>query len=386
MNIVFASHAPWRPTGYGAPVMLITSILKDLGHDVMILAIDSKGPGLVDYKGLEIALMDETQFGEDIIREVCTYFRADLVISLFDPWVLGEEGFSERKSGAPWVAWFPIDQEPLPYALGKQLGYAKRSLPFSQYGVDVLKRAGVDRVSQMPYPIDTDLFAPVKNAKEKIEAKEKIGIPSTCLTIGICGTNLPGDRKALAEQIEGYAQYVEHLDGDHQVRLLLLTEPYGGVSIPLLTQALEVQDQCIFFTDFTRRYQFSRHEKLLHFYQACDLLLHASVAEGFGICIAEALACGTPVIVSPTTSMTEVAGGAGIVLNRDLHRVISPHGGWWYRPTPTAVCNALLEFDTRYFDHTLPEVTVMRDAAKRYSPDQIKKLWKKVLKEVSNEN
>ena len=49
---------------------------------------------------------------------------------------------------------------------------------------------------------------------------------------------------------------------------------------------------------------------LLDLYNAATLFVYPSLAEGFGLPVAEALACGTPVLTSSTSSLPEVAGDA----------------------------------------------------------------------------
>jgi glycosyltransferase involved in cell wall biosynthesis len=56
-------------------------------------------------------------------------------------------------------------------------------------------------------------------------------------------------------------------------------------------------------------------EKLITLYQKADLLVHPSLYEGFGLQIAEAMRCGTPVISSNAGSIPEVAGDAAIILD-----------------------------------------------------------------------
>jgi glycosyltransferase involved in cell wall biosynthesis len=51
-------------------------------------------------------------------------------------------------------------------------------------------------------------------------------------------------------------------------------------------------------------------EHLPLLYQGAEAFVLPSLAEGFGLPILEAMACGTPVICSNTTAMPEVAGGA----------------------------------------------------------------------------
>jgi glycosyltransferase involved in cell wall biosynthesis len=47
-------------------------------------------------------------------------------------------------------------------------------------------------------------------------------------------------------------------------------------------------------------------------YRRCDLVLQPSEAEGFGLPVAEALACGTPVLASDIAVLHEVGGGAAV--------------------------------------------------------------------------
>jgi len=54
---------------------------------------------------------------------------------------------------------------------------------------------------------------------------------------------------------------------------------------------------------------------LAQLYNAADVLLSPSLYEGFGITFLEAMACGTPVITSNVTSLPEVVGDAGILVN-----------------------------------------------------------------------
>lgn len=55
--------------------------------------------------------------------------------------------------------------------------------------------------------------------------------------------------------------------------------------------------------------------QLVTLYGAACVLLHPSLAEGFGNPVAEAMACGCPVVTSNVSSMPEVAGGAAVLVD-----------------------------------------------------------------------
>ncbi|MFQ5812563.1 MAG: glycosyltransferase family 4 protein [Anaerolineae bacterium] len=56
-------------------------------------------------------------------------------------------------------------------------------------------------------------------------------------------------------------------------------------------------------------------EDLLHLYNAAQLLVQPSFYEGFGLPPLEAMACGTPVVVSNVSSLPEVVGDAGLLVD-----------------------------------------------------------------------
>jgi glycosyltransferase involved in cell wall biosynthesis len=60
---------------------------------------------------------------------------------------------------------------------------------------------------------------------------------------------------------------------------------------------------------------FQRGDDLVRLYRRSIAYVDPSLYEGFGLQAAEALACGTPVIASNTTSLPEVVGDGGILLD-----------------------------------------------------------------------
>ena len=63
-----------------------------------------------------------------------------------------------------------------------------------------------------------------------------------------------------------------------------------------------------------RRAQLSQQE-LAHLYRTADVFLFPSTCEGFGLPVLEAMASGTPVITSTVSSLPEVAGDAGVLVD-----------------------------------------------------------------------
>lgn len=75
-----------------------------------------------------------------------------------------------------------------------------------------------------------------------------------------------------------------------------------------LVERLNLQKEIIFLDNVQEEY-------LANLYNIADLFVFPSIYEGFGLPPLEAMACGTPVITSNTSSLPEVVGDAGIMVN-----------------------------------------------------------------------
>lgn len=74
---------------------------------------------------------------------------------------------------------------------------------------------------------------------------------------------------------------------------------------------LNLKDRILFAGYFSE----SRTMEFAALYQAADLYVDPSLYEGFGFQVAEALACGVPVIASNVTSLPEIIADAGITVD-----------------------------------------------------------------------
>lgn len=71
-------------------------------------------------------------------------------------------------------------------------------------------------------------------------------------------------------------------------------------------ESLGVADRVRFLSGLTR-------EQLIMLYGSAAVLLHPSFCEGFGNPLAEAMACGCPIVTSDRSAMPEVTGGAALL-------------------------------------------------------------------------
>lgn len=100
----------------------------------------------------------------------------------------------------------------------------------------------------------------------------------------------------------------------NEIKLLKVGRPqiddYKRGKIFNLINKLKLQKDVVFI-------DYIPEEDLSGIYNAADLFVYPSSYEGFGLPPLEAMACGTPVITSNTSSLPEVVGDAGLMVDPD---------------------------------------------------------------------
>jgi len=114
-------------------------------------------------------------------------------------------------------------------------------------------------------------------------------------------------RKNLIRLLEAYAELNKKLP---HYRLVIVGARNYWKSSPVAetVEQLQIQDK-VFFTGYIS------DEDLPAVYNGADLFCFPSLYEGFGLPVLEAMACGTPVVTSNTSSLPEVAGDAALLVD-----------------------------------------------------------------------
>jgi len=115
------------------------------------------------------------------------------------------------------------------------------------------------------------------------------------------------ERKNVASVLTAFAKIYKDLNKKYK---LVILGGYKDSSQRLvkLTNELKIESHVV-FTGFVQE------DHLPIFYNCCDTFVYPSFYEGFGLPPLEAMSCGTPVIASNLTSIPEVVGDGGILIN-----------------------------------------------------------------------
>lgn len=184
---------------------------------------------------------------------------------------------------------------------------------------DIVRVLGIspDRIVAIPLAADRR-FRPAADPGLLAELRQRFGLPGPVI-FNVGGLDA---RKNLPALIEAFALAVPELDSD--TRLVIAGRPHA--ENPRLYPPLE---------PIVRRFGLERHvvltgavseEDKLGLYQLADLYVYPSLYEGFGLSPLEAMACGTPVVAANRSSLPEVVGEGGLLVEpvpRELAAAIS---------------------------------------------------------------
>lgn len=147
-----------------------------------------------------------------------------------------------------------------------------------------------------------DRFKPMPESDDLVNLRRKYGIgKSVVLSVGVIEP-----RKNLLTLVEAFAK----LKALHNDYILVLAGDYGldYQRVRRRVQDLRVQD-CVVFPGFIP------DEELPSLYNLAEVFVYPSLYEGFGLPVLEAMACGIPVITSQVSSMPEIVGNAGLLVD-----------------------------------------------------------------------
>ena len=169
---------------------------------------------------------------------------------------------------------------------------------------DVVRYSGAgrrDRISVIPNGVE-DRFRPVESRAQLDALRRRLGLPGRFLLA--LGARRPHKNvERLVAAFERIADRVPHtlvLAGAVDLR-------FGSQSAPAL-ERLRAAGRLV----ETGRVP---EEDLPALYSCADLFVQPSIIEGFGLPLLEAMACGTAVACSDTSSLPEVAGDAGALFS-----------------------------------------------------------------------
>lgn len=346
MRVLWSSNAPWVGSGYGVQTQAVLPRLAGLREvggmgNVAVCAWYGLQGGVLEWPTaagpLRVLPGVGDAFGNDVIGHHARRFEADVVVTLIDVWTQKETARKVRP--ARWAPWFPVDCEPVPPRVLEALEGAW-PVVYSRWGQEMLEAAGV-AAAYVPHGVEPGVMR-VLGAGDGFDREAArvalVGPGCEHLTVMVAANTGFPDRKWFQGQLRAWAEFAE---GDPGCRLYvhaLAETDAGGVDLRRLVGVLGIAER-VFFPDAYAYMMGLPAEYLAWVYNAADVLLGASMTEGFGVPLIEAQACGCPVVTTDFAAMPELVRWGEAVAPAD--RFWSPLGGWWAWPSVAGVAAAL---------------------------------------------
>jgi glycosyltransferase involved in cell wall biosynthesis len=151
----------------------------------------------------------------------------------------------------------------------------------------------------VPHCINAEQFQPIANAKQSI--KQRYGIPESAALLMAAGRI--DAKKRLDILFEAMALSKDR----EEFHLLVVGQDVGELAEQLKSNCRRLNlDNKVTWTGLIST------DQMAAYYSAADLLVHLSVDENFGMVVAEAMACGTPVLVTPGVGVWHTVSDASV--------------------------------------------------------------------------
>jgi glycosyltransferase involved in cell wall biosynthesis len=305
MRILIYSHPAYGGTGFATIVRnLVKHFKKD--HEVAIVAIAGHAGNRTEVEGITIlSCPGLVQTSAQWARKWAIEWEADLVIQHFDIWMLPEGWITEMP--CPVITYAPVDCTPLPNNFKESCEGAAMNVAMSIHAHTLMKKAGMPSV-YIPHGVDTEIYKPLEGVRENTPFKANDFI------VGIVATN-GSIRKNLGGQIQAFKKFAEGKDDVHlHMHTQCKKAIQEGIQLEELATKLDISDK-VSFAD-PEAYALGIDESYMPLiYNMFDVLLQCSLGEGFGLPIIEAQACGTPVIGTQCSAISENIGPNGREVN-----------------------------------------------------------------------
>lgn len=299
LRILWSSNGIMSSSGYGNQSREILSRMASSKFPTAQQAFFGLQGGIIELDGVRIYPKLDAPWGEDGLIKHAEDFKADVVFTFQDVFVLNPSYMPKVKN---WIAYTPVDGDPVPKEIIKRLNMAYEIITMSKFGQKMLQKSGFAS-TYIPLGVDTKVF----NIKDKQKARKMFGIPEDKFVFGMIAANKDNpSRKSYQQVLEAFAKFAANHD---DALLFVHTNLMGGGGFPIEQYAehLNIKDKIFRLDPYTTQFKLGK-EEIAWLHNAFDVFLNPSSREGFGLGIVEAQACGRPVIVTDAMSMPELLG------------------------------------------------------------------------------
>jgi len=316
--------------------------LAKLGHKVAHIPMGrANRMGKWSYRGVLIYPSGESPFAEDVAVQHYVDWRADILVSLKEPWCFQHI----HRYALNFCPFAIIDHSPVSPSITARLHTAFKILVPSRFAQRELKQAGFEgNVRYIPHGVDTATYRPLED--HKADCKRMFFFEPDEFVVGVVAMNR--SRKMIPHMLRGYKRFLE-LNPDVKSHLMLWTDVtpvsadvYEGavglgvsdVGVNLLPEIMQLGlGEAVHWPDRNLIREgipewagpdYKGGWDMVKLYNSFSVLLLCSGGEGAGLPLIEAQATGCPVVTTDYAAGPELVGAGLTVPARDYVIVNTP--------------------------------------------------------------
>jgi len=365
MRLLFVGDA--AATGFGTVTADLGRALLDLGEDVRFLSQNTANFVIPEPLGSRTFRLNDDARPEHVLAALTgegmpDKWKPEGIIILGDyfaaRWIVVDQRVREALQAVPSYHYVPVEGVGLPPAW-KGLWDIVSPVAMTKFGADQIEEVmgrrppmvyhGVDqsvfypvaanrpaavegkRITSKLYPVAANRPAAVegKRITSKLTAKEHFGIDTKRVMLLRTDRHMP--RKRYNAMLRALLPVFER---NPEADLVIHCRPHdqGGLLYDSLSKYPIWFRERVFLTNAHNTFQGLSREELNVLYNAADIYVQNS-AEGFGLTVAEAIACGVPAVGINYSAVPEVIGPAGLTASV-AHLIDNEYDHHWAAEDP----------------------------------------------------
>ncbi len=310
-----------RATGFGNVGNNVCIGLANAGFEVYLMGWGLRSTEPLKRENYILLPSGNTQFGEDVLGNYIVNLQPDILITQADTrqvsWI--PELLSQLPCKPTWIFYPVIDgniwdvqckNNKWPSNWLKVIKSANEIVAMTDFGKNILEANGV-KSTTIYHGVDLNLFKPTSYENIK-KIRNNGGLPDDAFIVGGVFKNM--QRKNPQQYLQAFKIFLDKLPKKEQENCLILlhTNPrmVAGSELDLIQHAYDygIPERNIAFSSVMMP-----PASMPMIYQLMDVYLQLGGMEGFCIPLAEAMACGKPIIATDSTTHPELLNGTGLI-------------------------------------------------------------------------
>ncbi len=333
-------------------------------------------------------------FGFSKVKQLVEEVNPSLIFMLSDDMILAEWMKTiaawKGRSGARVLIYCPVDNNPLNYSIVSELFKADRIFTYTKFGRTcfaecIAKQAAAPvKIEVMPHGVDATVFYPIEgdihyhlSPEGRLKAKRRLlGENNTQLddTFIVLNANRNQERKRLDTTIRGFARFAASKPDTLKLYLHCGVKDLGWDVIALASQE-GIQDRLILSTTRGLKPAFP-DEEINRIFNACEIGINTSSAEGWGLVSFEHAATGAAQLVPDHTGCSELWKDHALMLPSSVSTIETNYLKEHYIISPDTVADSLERlYQNREYHYEMCIAAYNNAAKPAYNWNNISERW-----------